>query len=98
MNWLDFVRKDTLLTGGMVNGVHGEVTHRFGNGPRWAPNPACAGADLNQGTQTINFQDGGGVFRYRTGDEHHLRGGGGVAHLVDRDTRSRGPARTREST
>ena len=30
MDWLDFVRKDTLLTGGMVNGIHGEVTHRFG--------------------------------------------------------------------
>jgi hypothetical protein len=86
MTWLDFVRKDTLLTGGMVNGVHGEVTHRLGQRASLGVESGTRWADLNQGTETLNFQDGGGVFRYRTGSNTTFEAAGGVAHLVDHST------------
>jgi len=88
MNWLDFVRKDTLLTGGMVNGLHSEATHRFGERVSAGAEYGVRRADLNQGTRTVNFQDAGGVFRYRTGANTTFEASAGVAHLIDQAIRA----------
>ncbi len=85
MTWVDFVRKDTLLTGGMVNGVHGEVTHRFTDRASAGGEYGVRRADLNRGSKSLDFQDGGGVFRYRTGEHTTFEVSAGVAHLVDRN-------------
>jgi hypothetical protein len=85
MTWVDFVRKDTLLTGGMVNGVHGEVTHRFGNRVSAGGEYGIRLADLNRGSKKLAFQDGGGVFRYRAGPQTMFEASAGIAHLDDRN-------------
>jgi hypothetical protein len=86
MTWVDFVRKDTLLTGGVVNGVHTEVTHRFTDRASAGGEYGVRLADLNRGSKQLTFQDGGGVVRYRTGSHTTFEASAGVAHLVDRNT------------
>lgn len=86
MTWVDFVRKDTNLTGGVVNGVHSELTHRFSERASAGAEYGARWADLNGGTKRLAFQDAGGVFRYRTGSATTLEASAGVAHLVDRTT------------
>jgi hypothetical protein len=86
MDWVDFVRKDTPLTGGIVNGLHGEVTRRFGDRMSAGGEYEVRLADLNQGLEQMAFQDGGGVFRYRTGAQTTFEAAAGVAHVVDQIT------------
>jgi len=85
--WVDFVRKDTLLTGGMVQGVSGELTHRLTGRASAGGQYGVRWADLNEGTRQLGFQDAGGVFRYRTGPQTSFEAGAGVAYLIDRNTR-----------
>lgn len=87
MTWLDFVRKDTLLTGGTVNGIHAEATHRFNDRLSAGSEYGVRRADLNQGMKQQAFQDGGGVLHYGTGTHTTVDASGGVAHLLDRSTR-----------
>jgi hypothetical protein len=84
--WVDFVRKDTNLTGGIVNGVHGQLTHRFSERAAAGVEYGVRLADLNEGTKQLAFQDGGAVFRYRTGESTTFEASAGVAHLMDRNT------------
>jgi hypothetical protein len=86
MTWVDFLRKDTLLTGGIVNGVHGEVTRRLTERASLGAEYGTRWADLNEGTRQLSFQDGGGVFHYRTGEATTFDASAGVAHLLDRNT------------
>jgi hypothetical protein len=86
MDWVDFVRKDTPLTGGIVNGLHGEVTRRFGDRMSAGGEYEVRLADLNHGLEQMAFQDGGGVFRYRTGAQTTFEAAGGLAHVVDQIT------------
>ena len=82
MTWVDFVRKDTLLTGGIVHGLGGEITRRFTErvsagaeyGTRWA--------DLNAGTSGALFHEAGGVFHYRTGEATTFNVSAGAAHFL----------------
>jgi hypothetical protein len=85
--WVDFVRKDTLLTGGMVQAIGGELTHRFSDRASAGGQYGVRWADLNEGTRQLGFQDAGGVFRYRTGPQTTFEAGAGIAHLIDRNTR-----------
>jgi len=84
MTWVDFVRKDTNLTGGIVNGLHTEFTRRFSDRASAGAEYGVRLADLNEGTKHLFFQDGGGVFRYRTGEFTTFEASAGVAHLIDR--------------
>lgn len=84
--WVDFLRKDTLLTGGMVNGVHAEVTRRLTERASLGAEYGTRWADLNQGTRQLSFQDGGAVFHYRTGEATTFDASAGIAHLLDRNT------------
>ena len=85
MSWVDFVRQDTLLTGGMVNGLHGEVAHRFGDRVSAGAEYGVRLVDQNQGTSNLTFQDGGGVLHYRTGERTTFDAAAGVAHVIDRN-------------
>ena len=82
--WVDFVRKDTLLTGGMVNGVQTDVTYRFSDRASAGAEYGLRWADMNQGTKQTLFQDMGGVVRYLTGARTTFDLGAGIAHLLDR--------------
>jgi hypothetical protein len=91
MTWVDFARQDTLLTGGIVNGVHADLTHRFTGRSSFGGEYSVRWANLNQGTRELLFQDGGAVYRYRTDQRTTLELAGGIAHLLDR---SRNETRT----
>jgi hypothetical protein len=93
MTWVDFVRKDTFLTGGIVNGVQAQLTRRFSDRASAGVEYGVRLADLNEGAKHLAFQDTGGVFRYRAGEFTTVEGSAGVAHLNDRnsDTTRSGP-------
>src|SRR5918993_86270 len=82
--WVDFVRKDTVLTGGIVNGVETDLTYRFSERASAGAEYGFRWADMNQGTKQTLFQDAGGVFRYLTGERTTFDLSAGIAHLVDR--------------
>ena len=86
LSWVDFVRKDTNLTGGIVQGVGGEVTHRFTERLSAGGQYGIRRSDLNEGTKEQSFQNAGGVFRYRTGPQTSVEASGGVAHVLDRNS------------
>jgi hypothetical protein len=84
MTWVDFVRKDTNLTGGIVNGLHTEFTRRFSDRASAGAEYGVRLADLNEGTKHLVYHDGGGVFRYRTGEFTTFEASAGASHFVDR--------------
>jgi hypothetical protein len=91
LTWVDFVRKDTLLTGGLVHGVLTSVSHRFTDRASLGAEYGLRLADLTGATRQLRFQDTGGVFRYQTGPDVTLEAAAGISHLDDRD---RGTTRT----
>jgi hypothetical protein len=82
--WVDFVRKDTVLTGGVVNGIETDVMYRFSERASAGAEYGFRWADMNQGTRQTLFQDVGGVFRYLTDERTTFDVSAGIAHLVDR--------------
>lgn len=93
MTWVDFVRKDTALTGGVVNGVQTDLTYRLTDRASAGAEYGVRWADLNQGTQQTLFQDAGGVVRYLASEHTTFDLGAGIAHLIDdaRDLTRTGP-------
>lgn len=83
MTWVDFVRQDTALTGGVVNGIRTELTRRLSDRLSAGGEYGFRRADLNQGTRQQLFQDAGGVLHYRTGVHTSVDGSFGVVHLED---------------
>jgi hypothetical protein len=84
MTWVDFVRKDTNLTGGTVHGIHSELSRRFSERVSGGAEYGIRLADLNDSTTHQVFQEAGGVVRYRTGESTTVEGSAGFAYLVDR--------------
>jgi hypothetical protein len=84
MTWVDFVRKDTNLTGGFVNGVRSSVSHRFSDRSSFGGEYGVRWADMNEGTRHQMYQEAGGVYRYRTGPLTTFEAAAGLAHLDDR--------------
>lgn len=93
LTWVDFDREDTLLTGGMVNGMRTSLSHRFTDRLSLGGEYELRWADLNRGTRNQLFQDTGLVVRYRVGEVTSFEAAGGLAHLDDRsrDERRTGP-------
>ena len=89
--WVDFVRKDTPLTGGFVNGVHASLADRFSGrssigvetGLRWA-NLAEGGIGFEVVPVTLLFQDVGAVYRFQSSRQTVIDAAFGLAHLDDR--------------
>ena len=86
MTWVDFVRQDTALTGGMVNGMRAELTRRVTGRASAGGEYGVRRADLNDGARRQVFQEAGGVFHYRTGVHTSVDGSAGVVHLEDQTT------------
>jgi hypothetical protein len=84
MTWVDFERKDTLLTGGVVNGVRSSLSRRLGARSSFGGEYGVRFADLNSGLKNQTFQEVGGIYRYRTGPLTTFELAGGFAHLLDR--------------
>jgi hypothetical protein len=82
--WVDFVRKDTILTGGVVNGIQTDLTYRFNERASAGAEYGFRWADMNQGTKQTLFQDVGGVVRYLTSERTSFALAAGLAYLLDR--------------
>lgn len=93
LTWVDFQRKDTLLTGGTVNGIHMDVDEHLTERATLGVEYAVRLANLDRNTRLLTFQETGLVARYRTGPDTTLEVAGGLAHLLDRghDTSRSGP-------
>jgi hypothetical protein len=91
--WVDFVRKDTFLHGGFVNGDHTDVTKRLTDRASAGGEYGIRFADLNEGTHHLSFQEMGGVFRYRLDRDTLVETSGGMAFMHDylRDDTRTGP-------
>jgi hypothetical protein len=98
--WVDFDRTDTFLTGGWVNGVRTELSHRLNGRFAAGAEYGIRFADLNAGTHQITFQDAGGTLRYGLGGRTTLALAGGLSILDDRsfEQTRRGPYMRAELT
>ena len=81
--WVSFDRKDTLLTGGWVNGVRTELARRLTERASLGAEYGIRFADLNEGTRQVLFQDAGGTFKYAAGPHTSFSLGAGLSHLAD---------------
>jgi len=84
MQWVDFIRKDTFLTGGIVNGVRTSLSHRFDSRLSLGGEYEYRWANLNGGARQQRFQDTGAVVQYRAAQDTTFEAGAGFAHLDDR--------------
>lgn len=84
MQWVDFVRKDTALTGGIVNGVRTSLAHRFDSRLSLGGEYEYRWTSLNGGARQQRFQDTGAVVQYRAAEDTTFEAGAGFAHLDDR--------------
>jgi hypothetical protein len=93
--WVDFVRKDTRLTGGFVNGARASLSTRVSGRSSIGVEGGVRVAHLTETTPgplltlepvpvTLLFEDVGAVYRYRTGPLTVVEAAFGVAHLDDR--------------
>jgi len=88
MTWVDFAHKDAdvPLVGGIVNGLHGQLTRRLSERASAGAEYGVRLANLNEDTKHLAFQDAGGVFHYRVAETLSFETSGGLAYLVDRTT------------
>src|SRR5262245_4448918 len=63
--WVNFERKDTLLTGGFVNGTRASISRRLTPRVSFGGEYGIRFADLDSGTRHVQFQEVGGVLVYR---------------------------------
>lgn len=82
--WVTFDRKDTVLTGGWVNGVSAGLGRRLSERMTVGAEYGVRLADLNEGTRQVVFQDAGGTVTYAAGPHTSLSVGAGMSHLDDR--------------
>jgi len=81
--WVDFDRKDVLLNGGFINGVHADVTKAFDARSSAGGEYSVRWADLDQGTRHLSFQNTGALYRYRIAERTNVEAAAGFAHLID---------------
>jgi hypothetical protein len=84
MTWVRFDRDDTVLTGGMVNGLRSSLSHRVSERLSLGGEYEIRWADLNEGTRIMLFQDAGAVLRYRASEATTFEAAAGGAFLEDR--------------
>ena len=81
--WVQFDRQETLLTGGYVNGVHGELSHRLSDRLSVGGEYGVRFANLNQGLHNVRFQETGGVLHYALATHTTISVASGWAFLND---------------
>lgn len=84
MQWVDFSRKDTVLTGGIVHGLRTSLSHRFDSRLSLGGEYQYRWTNLNGGLRQQRFQDTGAVVQYRAAEDTTFEAGAGFAHLDDR--------------
>ena len=87
----DFVGDAPTLNDGIVQRVHGSLSHRIDTRASVGGEYGVRYADLNAGASRFLFQNAGGVLQFRTGEHTTLDFAGGLTHVVDRsrdETRS----------
>lgn len=83
LTWIDFENKETVLTGGWVNGVRTDLERRLSARASVGAEYSIRFADLNEGTRSLRFHDVGGVATYALGPSTTLSGAAGFSHLSD---------------
>lgn len=86
MSSVQFLQPQVALTGGIVQGVHAALTHRFNERTSAGAEYGFRWADLNDRARQFNYQDAGGVFEFRTAERTLLSVSAGLGYLVDRIT------------
>ena len=81
--WVQFDRREALLTGGFVNGVRGELSRRLSDRFSVGGEYGVRFADLNQGLHKVRFQETGGVLHYALEARTTISLAGGWAFLND---------------
>lgn len=91
--WVRFDRQDTLLTGGVVNGVTADLSRRISERTTVGAEYGVRFADLNDGTRNITFQDAGGTVQHALTAYTSVSLGAGLSYLSDgfRDETRTGP-------
>jgi hypothetical protein len=83
--WTRFERVEPgdVRTGGVMNGVRGDLSHRFTERMSFGGTYSIRRSSLNEGTREQMFQDAGGVIRFRASERTTLEGAAGIAYLDD---------------
>ena len=84
LTWVDFERKDTLLTGGIVNGTRASLSRRVNARSSIGGEYSVRWADLDSGTRNLLFNEAGAVYHYRTGPLTTLEAAFGYAYMNDK--------------
>jgi hypothetical protein len=82
--WVKFDGANSVLRGGIVNGVRSELNHHVTQSLAFAAEYGLRLADLNEGTQQLTFQDAGGAMHVQGGPHTSFTLAGGLAYLQDR--------------
>jgi hypothetical protein len=81
--WVQFDRAEAFLTGGFVNGVRTELSHRLSNRLSVGGEYGLRFADLNEGVHHVSFQDAGGTLHVGLDPRTTVSVAGGWAFLND---------------
>ena len=81
--WVKFDRQEALLSGGVVNGVRGQLTRRLNDRLSVGGEYGVRFANLNQGLHNVRFQETGGVLHYALESRTTISVAGGWAFLND---------------
>jgi hypothetical protein len=82
--WVKFDRTDTLLTGGMVNGVTTHLHRRLSERASAGAEYVVRFADLNEGTRQLTFHDVGATAQLTLSESTSTSFGAGFSYLNDR--------------
>jgi hypothetical protein len=85
--WVQFDRTDTLLTGGVVNGVTARLTRRLRERVTAGVEYGVRVADLNEGTRQLTFHDAGATAQLGLSERTSASLGAGYSFLDDRTAR-----------
>jgi len=84
-SWVKFEHVDPTdpRTGGIVQGIRSDLTHRFGERLEFGGTYDLRFSNMNQGLRQQTFHEAGALVRYRVGERTTIEGAGGVSHLKD---------------
>jgi hypothetical protein len=83
-NWVEFDRPDIFLTGGWIQGLRNELSHRLSEHLALGGEYTFRMASLDRADRNFTFQDAGGVVHLSLGPHTSAQFAGGFAMLHDR--------------
>lgn len=85
--WVTFDQSagaNTFLSGGILNAVRGDITHRLSDRMSVGGSYAFRMANMNQGARDMLFHDVGSILHYSVGLTTTVSAAAGVSRLIDR--------------